>query len=75
LDHLKRALSALETSRSASDRATLEHTGALLAQVHTALSISPPNSRVWDKWKRQQADWMHLDRRWRVLLDAFRPST
>ena len=75
LNHTGRVLSGLEGSRSINDPHTLKHIDTLLGQAHTALSISPPSSRVWDKWQGHHALWTRLERRRKVLSNGFVPAT
>ncbi len=60
LKHTESLLSALEESRSANDLTTLKQTETLLTRARTALSISPPSSEVWDKWKQHHKHWTDL---------------
>jgi hypothetical protein len=73
LQHTRSLLSSLQRVRSANDSIALDHTSVLLAQAHTAMSISPPCARVWDKWKRCHNHWTELDNTWKSLSEGFRP--
>jgi hypothetical protein len=75
LNRAKRLISTLEISRSSDDLTTLDRARNLLSQAHAALSISPPNSEVWDTWKVHHEQWSELDRKWRNLNDHFKRST
>jgi hypothetical protein len=71
LKHTEGLLETIKTDRT-EDRATLEHASVLLDRAHTALSISPPTSLVWDKWKARHETWTDLKEHSRALSDEFR---
>ncbi len=72
LEHTQGLLPAIKR-RPAQDSGALEQTSALLEQAHSALSISPPSSRLWEEWRSQHERWRRLhNRRENLRMDSSR---